>query len=630
MLRENPRLLNALVSPLPGPEGLFDAVTHGIIVGDRQGRVVYCNEAALAMHGFDSREQVAAMTLETLAQSLEFRDATGRLVPMQEWPLVMAARGLAVDGEFAGAHPERGLRWVARYSARPVMNSDGMVTLVVVTVQDITDLRRADQAVSETADRYRTLYEGAPIGIERLGLDGRIIEANEVVARMLGTRRENLVGVNFEDITHPEDVPAEKSLLGQLYAGEIDHYTMEKRYLRSDGQALWVRVTSALVGGGRGPYRTSFIEDLGELKRTQATLRNSERIYRAIGESIDYGVWVCAPDGRNLYASQSFLDLVGITQEQCSDFGWGDVLHPDDAERTIAAWKECVRTQGTWDIEHRYRGVDGKWHDILARGIPVKDERGDVVCWAGINLDIRSQKQAQAELKEAVVALAHANHELEAFSYSVSHDLRAPVRAIEGFAAMLAESEGEILQSDSQRYLDRIRCSSLNLGRLIDGLLVFARVGQQEMHLASVPMESLVHAAWEECRDTAGERRLELRLASPLPPARGDPLLLHQVLVNLLGNAIKYSASRDVIVVEVGAEKSTGETVYYVRDHGVGFDMRHVGKLFGVFQRLHAAHEFEGTGVGLALVRRIVERHGGRVWAQGAPGEGATFYFVLP
>ena len=143
-----------------------------------------------------------------------------------------------------------------------------------------------------------------------------------------------------------------------------------------------------------------------ERAQTEEALRKSEQRYRAIGESINYGVWVCAPDGRNIYASPSFLRLVGLTQEQCSNFGWGDVLHPEDAARTIAAWKDCVRAGGVWDIEHRFRGVDGKYHPVLARGVPVRNDRGEVVCWAGINLDL-------SRLKEAETALLRAQAELE-------------------------------------------------------------------------------------------------------------------------------------------------------------------------------------------------------------------------
>jgi PAS domain S-box-containing protein len=166
-------------------------------------------------------------------------------------------------------------------------------------------------------------------------------------------------------------------------------------------------------------------EDITVRKQPKAALEHSERLYRAIGESIDFGVWVCAPDGRNIYASPSFLKLVGLTQEQCSNFGWGAVLHPEDAARTIAAWKECVRTGGTWDIEHRFRGVDGQWHAILARGVPVRDEQGRVTCWAGINLDISRLKQAEAEVRRHADEVAAANEELARFNQAmVGRELR--------------------------------------------------------------------------------------------------------------------------------------------------------------------------------------------------------------
>ena len=352
-------------------------------------------------------------------------------------------------------------------------------------------------------------------------------------------------------------------------------------------------------------------------------------MYRAIGESIDYGVWVCAPDGRNIYASESFLRLVGQTQEQCSNFGWGDVLHPDDAERTIAAWKECVRTGGIWDIEHRFRGVDGQWHPILARGVPVRDEQGEVIYWAGINLDISKLKQTEMNLKERTRQLEYANKELDSFSYSVSHDLRAPLRAIEGYSRMILKETGDSFNEKTKSLFNVILVNTKRMGQLIDDLLSLSRLGRGGLSLAKVNVEGLARDVWKELNSGNPDIPVDLKI-DPVPTVMGDRSLLRQVLVNLLSNAIKFTRVREVPVIEVGGYSTEKENVCYVRDNGVGFDMTYYDKLFGVFQRLHSAREYEGTGVGLAIVQRIVHRHGGRVWAESEPDKGATFYFTLP
>jgi signal transduction histidine kinase len=235
------------------------------------------------------------------------------------------------------------------------------------------------------------------------------------------------------------------------------------------------------------------------------------------------------------------------------------------------------------------------------------------------------------ELEDRVRArtadLESANKELEAFSYSVSHDLRAPVRAICGFAQILEEDHGETLPPEARRHVDIIVRRSRQMGELIDDLLAFSRIGRQSIGAEPVDMTRLAREVADELRAAAPDRApIEI---GELPPARGEPSLMKQVLTNLLQNARKFSATRADAAVQVGAFDQDGETVYFVRDNGVGFDMRYVDKLFGVFQRLHREEEFEGTGVGLALVQRIVQRHGGRIWAESAVGEGATFYFTL-
>ena len=233
------------------------------------------------------------------------------------------------------------------------------------------------------------------------------------------------------------------------------------------------------------------------------------------------------------------------------------------------------------------------------------------------------------ELEQRVIEVSAVNKELKAFSYSVSHDLRAPLRAIDGFSRALLEDYYDRLDEEGKRFLNTIRDNTQKMGQLIDDLLAFLRVGNQEIVLSEIDMEQLARAVFDELRATASGRILRFNLKE-LPPARGDQAMIHQVFINLLSNAIKFTRPKEMAMIEVGGWKEEKRNVYFVKDNGVGFEMGYVNKLFGVFQRLHSAEEFEGTGVGLAVVQHIIHRHGGRVWAEGKVNEGATFFFSLP
>jgi light-regulated signal transduction histidine kinase (bacteriophytochrome) len=246
---------------------------------------------------------------------------------------------------------------------------------------------------------------------------------------------------------------------------------------------------------------------------------------------------------------------------------------------------------------------------------------------------LQEAKRQAAELEQRVAdrttELEAANQELVAFSYSVSHDLRAPLRAVDGFAGILREDYSAHLDQEGHRVLDTICSEARRMGQLIDDLLAFSRTNRQALRPSVIDLGQLAQAVFDECRNQARGRKLRFTL-HPLPLARGDPPMLRQVLANLIGNAVKFTCSRETAEIEFGGRVENGQNLYYLKDNGVGFEMKYVHKLFGVFQRLHTETEFEGTGVGLAIVQRVIHRHGGRVWGEGKPNEGATFYFALP
>ena len=347
---------------------------------------------------------------------------------------------------------------------------------------------------------------------------------------------------------------------------------------------------------------------------------------------------------RMMMYNAAFGELYGLDPERApkmlGDVGDGAWQDPIVRQRLADV---LLRGRELWDFEHEQAGADGVARTMLlnARRMPLPDSDDEVVLMtvSDISLQKASQQRIQVlnrQLEGKVEQISEVNRELEAFSYSVSHDLRAPLRHVAGFADKLSRHLGDAADEKSRHYLEVIGTSARRMASLIDDLLVYSRLGRSALRLQAVDMQSLV----AETRavldsnyqsDNAGSgHRIEWNV-SPLPILVADENMMRQLWLNLLGNAVKYSAKREVAVIEVGYQlQPNGNHHFTVRDNGAGFDMAYAAKLFGVFQRLHKASEYTGTGIGLASVRRVLTRHGGHIWADAAPEQGATFHFVLP
>jgi len=524
--------------------------------------------------------------------------------------------------------PERGTTYWD-WTLIPIKDDAGKVLGLVFSLTETTDRKRAEEELRQSESNLARAQAITHLANWEVDIGSNVVRGSQELYRLF----ELKPGITLDSYTekfHPDDkMSVMKAINASIHEGQPYH--IDYRIVLTSGEIRHVHAQGEVIRDNEArPIRFfGTVQDITERKKAEEKLNRSERLYRAIGESINYGIWVCEPDGRNIYASESFLNLVGITQEQCLNFGWSDVLHPDDAERTIAAWKECVRTGCFWDIEHRFRGVDGQWHPILARGVPVRNEQGEVLCWAGLNLDISSLKKTELSLKERTQQLEAANKELESFSYSVSHDLRAPLRAIDGYSRMLLKKYGPTVSEDAAHLIDVIRGNVKRMGSLIDALLSLAKVQKTDMSVAEIDMDGLAREVWKEIGAANTEHELEFKTAEILP-GYGDGTLIRQVLFNLITNAVKFTKDRKPGIIEMSSYREGDKIAYYLRDNGAGFDMVYYDKLFGVFQRLHSNEEYEGTGIGLATVQRIINRHGGQVWAEAKVDEGATFYFSLP
>ncbi len=371
-----------------------------------------------------------------------------------------------------------------------------------------------------------------------------------------------------------------------------------------------------------------------EKRALENRIRESEERYRQLVELSPDSVAVhCQglivfinPAGAKLLGAANPAELIG---RKIMDF-----IHPDYREIAKRRIHEMKEGKEVSMIEERFLRFDGTAIDVEVAASPLIYQGKPAV--QVVTRDITERKRAEREinqlnedLTQRAMELEETNKELEAFSYTVSHDLRNPLTVIGGFSGLLLKKYSSNLGPDEQHFLNSIRRTVRHMEQLIDDLLAFSRFGHQSMHPTHIHMDQLGKAVFGEIKTLAQGRTLELKI-EPSPPAYGDPAMIRQVFVNLLTNAIKYTKSRDAAKIQMGGRVENGETIYYVKDNGVGFDMTHYDKLFAAFQRLHPPAEFEGTGVGLATVERIIQRHGGRVWAEGKVNEGAIFYFSLP
>ena len=376
--------------------------------------------------------------------------------------------------------------------------------------------------------------------------------------------------------------------------------------------------------------RTAALKEANELlereiavrQRMEETLRDSEEHFRALIEHAQDVIFIVEADGTMRYISPSVSNILGYDPDEELGRRIYEFIHPDDIPKILENFSYGLANPGLpVAAECRVRHRDGSWRYLESVGANLLEEpvvRGVVLT----SRDVTERKIAEQKIQDL-------NRELEAFSYSVSHDLRAPLRAIEGFSAMLMKDHRESLDDEGQRLLCVVSEQALKMKDLIDGLLRFSRTSREDLAFAPVDMRALCGEVVAECESRTGDRDVTFNVEE-LPPATGDRGMLKQVFENLIGNAVKFAGTRAQAVIDVGFQQEDAGTTYFVRDNGVGFNMEYAGNIFGVFQRYHSEKEFEGTGIGLSLVQRIVAKHGGKVRAEAEEDKGATFYFSLP
>jgi len=561
------------------------------------------------------------------------------------------ASPLIVDGKTIGVLMSISQDTKHRYSSRDVALLEGLAreaALAINTARLKEQRRQAEEAEAEREKQVRLLLDSTAEAIYGVDLEGICTFVNPACVQMLGyNTEEDLLGKNMHDLIHhtlPDGTPYAKEdclVRHATLSGKSSHVDNEVHW-RADGSSFPVEYWSHPIRRNDeiiGTVVTFF--DISERKQAEAKLEATQKMLQLVMDTIPVRVFWKDRDSVYLGCNKLFAEDSGLQEPEKlvgkTDFemGWqeqAELYRADDLDVMQTGIRKL-------NYEEPQTTPDGEQIWLETSKIPLTDQDGGVIGILGTYHDITDRKRAEAELAtyrehlEELVSMRTAelkavNKELESFSYSVSHDLRSPLRAIDGFSQTLLEEYADKLDPDGQQYLDRVRNAAQRMGVLIDDMLKLSRVTRSEIKREMVDLSALGLQVLEELQKNEPQRKVQVTVM-PGMTVIGDRSLLEIVLENLLGNAWKYTGGMDMARIEFGAEILENETVYFVQDNGIGFDMQYANKLFAPFQRLHSSGEFPGTGIGLATVARIIARHNGRIWAEAAPDQGACFRFIL-
>jgi PAS domain S-box-containing protein len=536
----------------------------------------------------------------------------------------------------------------------PLKELNQETTGIMVTVMDVTEKVEARQAIKESAERLRLATEGAQIATWDLDLNTREIIYSGQLPKFFGYEENHQMShQEMRDQIHREDIAmVEKAYESAMKDG---NYHYEARAVHPDNSCRWIRTIGKVFFDDQNkPYRMlGTMMDITERKRSAQIIEQSEKKFRTLSDSMPQLIWTGDPDGNLNYFSQSVYDYSGLSPKEIEEKGWIEIVHPDDKEENIKQWIESIHTGNSFLFEHRFRRYDGEYRWQMSRAIPQKDEEGKILMWVGTSTDIHDRKLFIDELEQNVRErtkqlsklnedLLKSNDDLAQFAYVASHDLQEPLRKIQTFTTRIIEVENDKLSEKGKDYFARIQSSSRRMQQLILDLLSYSRVNAGKNLFESTDLNKILESVKENMKEMLDHKKAEI-ISSELPTVLIIPFQFEQLLTNLVSNALKFSRKTATPVITIKAEAVLQKEIhaaandpqaYYhhlsFSDNGIGFEAQYGERIFQVFQRLHGKEEYEGTGIGLSIVKKIVDNHHGTITVESEPGKGTIFHIYIP
>lgn len=656
-----------------------------------QDRYLFMGERISDLCGYTADEITPELWQSLIQEAVPIGESAG-LDPQEVSAKSRSAKNLIWKCDFRIRTANGTTRWIADTSVE-ILGPDQIPHGSIGILQDITERKLAETALQESEERFRAIFENSATGIALGTLDGAILASNPSFRDLFGYSAAELHRRKFTDLLHPDDLVDEQDLIRRILSGEEDFLKVERCYRRKDGSKLWGRMTSSLIHDQDGTprYGLFLVDDITEQKQILEALHQRDQILEAVAFAA--GTFLKAADWRDVINTvlQRLCEEIGATHsyiykaersedghllftilyEYAVEAGYGDLEDPNfnqapaenlGSKRWLYAMLRGEPYYGSVSSLPREDVELLRLFDVLAFldtpilvgnefwGLIGFEDRQKEREWSEAEIDslkvaasvlsaaIQRQysdeavRKLNAELEQRVLErtaeLQTANRELESFAYSVSHDLRTPLRGIDGYSRLLLEDYSSLLDEQGRQYLENVRRATSQMSQLINDLLLLSRVARAEMHREVVDLAGIAREVVENLRQIQPDRSIEIDIQLDMP-VYGDANLLKLALENLINNAWKFTSRNPTPRIEIGCTQQKGHPIYFVRDNGVGFEMKYKDKLFTVFQRLHSAEEFEGTGVGLATVQRVIQRHSGQIWAESQVNQGAVFYFTL-
>jgi PAS domain S-box-containing protein len=608
----------------------FELAGSGLAQVGLDGRFLRVNRRLCDMFGYREAELVG-MAVRDISHP-EDRDAVDerriKLIRGEVESVRLEKRYLHKDG---------GTVW-ANIAIALERDAAGKPLYAIAVLDDITARNETEEALRQSEERYRRTFELAGSGIAHIGLDRRFIRVNRRLCEILGYPEHELIGMTGRQISHADDLDVINAQRKRLYAGEIDHVRVEKRYLRKDGSVVWVTFSMVLErsAGGDPAYEIAIFDEITERKRGEAALRESEARFRSLTQLSSDWYWEQDESFGLTFMSGRMGERTGL--DAAAYLGrkrWDQPalnLSDDDWARHRAMLE---RHEPFRDFEMERPNPAGGSRWISVTGEPLYDEAGNFKGYRGVGSDITARKRAEAEVRRAHDELAkkaeelqRSNAELEQFAYVASHDLQEPLRMVSSYTQLLARRYNDKLDGDAREFMNYVVDGAARMKQLIEDLLAYSRVGTKGKEFKPASLEAPLKRAITNLRAAIEESGAAVT-CDALPTVDIDEVQLTQLFQNLIGNALKFrgqAAPR----IHVSATEENAEWRVAIADNGIGIEPQYFERIFMLFQRLHTMGEYPGTGIGLAICKKVVERHGGRIWVESQLGRGAAFHFTLP